>query len=69
MKELEFKHTIFVDDNNLGDEFVKHVNSIDLKRDFEQLNNFNELNEELGKLVCKELNKTFNEVKNKLNEL
>ena len=68
MKELEFKHTIFVDDNNLGDEFVQHVISIDLKRDFEQLNNFNELNEELGKLVCKELNKTFNEVKNKLNK-
>ena len=42
MKELNFIHTIFVDDKKLSDKFVKYVNSIKLERDFEQLNNFNE---------------------------
>ena len=68
MKELEFKHTIFVDDNNLGDKFVKHVNSIDLKRDFEQLNNFNESSTEFNKLVNVELENIFNSVCERLNK-
>ena len=35
MIELNFTHTIFVEDKKLSNKFVNHVNSIKLERDFE----------------------------------
>ena len=60
MKELNFIHTIFVEDKKLSSKFAKYVNSIKLERDFEQLNNFNESSTEFNKLVNVELENIFN---------
>jgi len=68
MKELNFTHTIFVEDKELNNEFVNHVNSIKLERDFEQLNNFNESSTEFNKLVNVELENIFNSVCERLNK-
>ena len=59
MKEVNFTHTIFVEDTELNNEFVNHVNSIKLERDFEQLNNFNKSNAKFDKLVNVELENIF----------
>ena len=40
MKELNFTHSIFIEDKKLNSKFVNYINSIELKRDFEQINNF-----------------------------
>tara|TARA_B100000073_G_C23326838_1_gene409099 strand:- start:10 stop:513 length:504 start_codon:yes stop_codon:yes gene_type:complete len=68
MKELNFIHTIFVEDKKLSSKFAKYVNSIKLERDFEQLNNFNESSTEFNKLVNVELENIFNSVCGRLNK-
>ena len=60
MKELNFTHTIFIEDKELSNKFNNYVNSIKLERDFEQLNNFNESSTEFNKLVNVELENIFN---------
>lgn len=68
MKELNFTHTIFVEDKELSNKFNNYVNSIKLERDFEQLNNFNESSTEFNKLVNVELENIFNSVCERLNK-
>ena len=68
MKELNFTHTIFVEDKELSNKFAKYINSIKLERDFEQLNNFNESSTEFNKLVNVELENIFNSVCERLNK-
>lgn len=68
MKELNFTHTIFIEDKELSNKFNNYVNSIKLERDFEQLNNFNESSTEFNKLVNVELENIFNSVCERLNK-
>ena len=68
MKELNFTHTIFIEDKELRNKFNNYVNSIKLERDFEQLNNFNESSTEFNKLVNVELENIFNSVCERLNK-
>ena len=64
MKELNFTHSIFIEDKKLNSKFVNYINSIELKRDFEQINNFSKRHAiDFNQKVLYELNNVFNQKK------
>ena len=69
MKELNFTHSIFIEDKKLNSKFVNYINSIELKRDFEQINNFSKRHAiDFNQKVLYELNNVFNQICLKLNK-